>query len=95
MKTFRADSGKFDLVITDHTMPGLQGADLAEEMGAIRPDLPVILMTGLNQPPDLSGSRHAPLRSVFRKPIDFVELSQRMREVLDQSGKRHSAGASA
>jgi len=89
MKTFRADSGKFDLVITDHTMPGLQGADLAEEMGAIRPDLPVILMTGLNQPPDLSGSRHAPLRSVFRKPIDFVELSQRMRQVLDQSGKRH------
>ncbi len=89
MKTFRADSKKFDLVITDHTMPGLQGAELAEEMGAIRPDLPVILMTGLNQPPDLSGSRHAPLRSVFRKPIDFVELSQRMRQVLDQSGKRH------
>ena len=89
MKTFRADAGKFDLVITDHTMPGLQGADLAEEMGAIRPDLPVILMTGLNQPPDLSGSRHAPLRSVFRKPIDFVELSQRMRQILDQSGKRH------
>jgi PAS domain S-box-containing protein len=90
MKTFRADSGKFDLIITDHTMPGLQGAELAEEVGAIRPDLPVILMTGLNQPPDLSGSRHAPLRSVFRKPIDFVELSQRMRQVLDQSGKLHS-----
>jgi len=87
MKTFRADSKKFDLVITDHTMPGLQGAELAEEVGAIRPDMPVILMTGLNQPPDLSGSRFAPLRSVFRKPIDFIELSQRMRQILDVPAK--------
>jgi hypothetical protein len=36
MKTFRAAPDHFDLVITDHTMPGLQGADLAEELGAIR-----------------------------------------------------------
>ena len=95
MKAFRADSGKFDLVITDHTMPGLQGAELAEEVGAIRPDLPVILMTGLNQPPDLSGSRFAPLRRVFQKPIDFVELSQCMRQILDQSGKPKPARARA
>jgi PAS domain S-box-containing protein len=87
MKTFRADAKKFDLVITDHTMPGLQGAELAEEVGAIRPDMPVILMTGLNQPPDLSGSRFAPLRSVFRKPIDFIELSQLMRQILDVPAK--------
>ena len=84
LNTFRADPGHFDLVITDHTMPGLLGADLAEELGAIRPDLPVILMTGLNQPPDLASSRHAPLRSVFQKPINFVELSHRLRKFLDR-----------
>ena len=84
MKTFRAAPDHFDLVITDHTMPGLQGADLAEELGAIRPDLPVILMTGLNQPPDLSASRHAPLREVFQKPINFIELSQCLRQFLDR-----------
>jgi CheY-like chemotaxis protein len=83
MKTFRADSDNFDLVITDHTMPGLQGAELAEKMGEIRPDLPIILMTGLNQPPDLAAFRHAPLRFVFQKPINFVELSHRLRQFLD------------
>jgi PAS domain S-box-containing protein len=83
MKTFRANSDNYDLVITDHTMPGLQGAELAEELGDIRPDLPVILMTGLNQPLDLAGSRHAPLRFVFQKPINFVELSHRLRQFLD------------
>jgi DNA-binding NtrC family response regulator len=65
-------------------MPGLQGADLAEELGDIRPDLPVILMTGLNQLPDLTASRHAPLRSVFQKPINFVELSHCLRKFLDR-----------
>ena len=84
VNTFRADPDHFDLVITDHTMPGLQGADLAEELGTIRPDLPVILMTGLNQPPDLTGSRHARLRSVFQKPINFVELSHSLRKFLDR-----------
>jgi PAS domain S-box-containing protein len=84
VNTFRSDPDHFDLVITDHTMPGLQGADLAEELGAIRPGLPVILMTGLNQPPDLTGSRHAPLRTVFQKPINFVALSHCLRKFLDQ-----------
>ena len=82
MKTFRAEPDKFDLVITDHTMPGLQGAELAEELGAISPSLPVILMTGLNQLPDFSGSRYAPLRMVLQKPIDFVELSHHIRKFL-------------
>jgi DNA-binding NtrC family response regulator len=89
MKTFRADPGHFDLVITDHTMPDLQGAELAEEMSAVRPDLPVILMTGLNQPPDLSGSRYAPLRYVFQKPINFVELSHCLRRFLDDKKPSH------
>jgi PAS domain S-box-containing protein len=85
MKTFRADPAKFALVITDQTMPGLQGVELAEELGDIRPDLPVILMTGLNQLPDFAASRHAPLRVVLQKPIDFVELSHHMRKFLNQT----------
>jgi len=87
MKTFRANSEHFDLVITDHTMPDLQGDELAEQMGAFRPNLPIILMTGLNQPPDLSGSCYAPLRCVFQKPINFIELSHRLREFLDTADK--------
>jgi len=84
MKTFRADAYNFALVITDHTMPGLQGAELAEEMGALRPTLPVILMTGLNQPPDLTDSPYAPFRVVLQKPINFVELSHHLRRFLDR-----------
>jgi PAS domain S-box-containing protein len=83
MNTFCANPNHFDLVITDHTMPGLLGADLAEKLGDLRSDLPVILMTGLNQPPNLTTSRYASLRAVFQKPIDFVELSHCLRKFLD------------
>jgi len=84
LRTFRAEPATFDLVITDHTMPSMLGAELAEQVGHLRPDLPVVLMTGLNQPPNLSGSRYAARRAVFQKPIDFVELSHRMRKLLDE-----------
>jgi CheY-like chemotaxis protein len=84
LEVFRLEPEKFSLVITDHTMPGLQGADFAEKLGEIRPDVPVILMTGLNLPPDLSGSHYAKLRTVVQKPINFVELSHQMREFLDR-----------
>jgi CheY-like chemotaxis protein len=91
LETFREEPDKFDLIITDHTMPYLQGADLAEKLGEIRHDLPVILMSGLNQPPDFAGSAHASLRRVVSKPINFFELSHRLREFLDKpNGVKHA-----
>jgi CheY-like chemotaxis protein len=84
LQTFRAEPATFDMVITDHTMPSMLGAELAERVGELRPDLPVVLMTGLNQPPNFSDSRYAERRAVFQKPIDFVELSHRMRKFLDR-----------
>jgi CheY-like chemotaxis protein len=90
LQTFRAEPTMFDLVITDHTMPTMLGAELAEQVGDLRPDIPVVLMTGLNQPPNLSGSRYAARRAVFQKPIDFIELSHRMRKFLDRpNGHSH------
>jgi two-component system, cell cycle sensor histidine kinase and response regulator CckA len=88
LETFRREPSKYDLILTDHTMPGLQGAELAEKAGDIRPDMPVILMTGLNQPPDFIASPHASLRTVVQKPINFPELSRRLRRFLDQSNSK-------
>lgn len=84
LETFRSEPTKFDLIITDHTMPTLQGADLTEKLGEIRPDVPAILMTGLSQPPDFTGSMYEALRAVISKPINFFELSHRLRGFLDK-----------
>jgi len=95
LRTFRAEPTQFDLVITDHTMPSMLGAELAEKVGDLRPDLPVVLMTGLNQPPNLSESPYAARRAVFQKPIDFVELSHRLRKFLDHPNSRPGIRPSA
>lgn len=95
LNTFRADPSTFDLIITDHTMPSLSGADLAEQVGQVRPNVPVVLITGLNEPPNLSGSRHASRRAVFQKPINFVELSRRLRKLLDAPNGHPQKNAAA
>jgi PAS domain S-box-containing protein len=47
LEAFRAQPAKFDLVITDMTMPKMTGDKLAKELMRIMPNLPIILCTGL------------------------------------------------
>jgi CheY-like chemotaxis protein len=49
LELFREDPGQFDLVISDMTMPKMTGKDLARELMAVRPDIPVILCTGFSE----------------------------------------------
>jgi PAS domain S-box-containing protein len=46
---FRSAPDEIDLVITDQTMPGITGSQLATEILKIRPDVPIILMTGYSE----------------------------------------------
>src|SRR5207302_1043381 len=46
LQRFRADPARFDVVLTDEAMPDLTGAELAREIRRIRPDMPVVLMSG-------------------------------------------------
>ena len=57
LAAFRADPQRFDLVLADEIMPGMTGTQLAAALHAIRPDLPILLMTGFggaveSAPPD-------------------------------------------
>jgi two-component system, cell cycle sensor histidine kinase and response regulator CckA len=46
LELIRTEPGRFDIVITDQTMPSMTGIDFARHIGNIRPDLPIILTTG-------------------------------------------------
>lgn len=83
LETFQDQSEQFDLVITDQTMPSLTGADLAREIIKIRPDIPIIMITGFS---DLVGPKKAQqigIREFIRKPISMLIFANAIRKVLD------------
>ncbi|MCP4680364.1 MAG: response regulator [Deltaproteobacteria bacterium] len=80
---FSQDPIRFDIVITDQTMPGLTGIVLAKEMLAIRPDIPIILATGYNEQVDENSSRAAGVRKYVKKPIEIRVLAQIIEQLLE------------
>ncbi len=67
------------LVITDIAMPGLDGLELAEELGRRAPDLPILLITGLSDQVPCCNGRTLPL---LLKPFRMGELMGQIRELL-------------
>ncbi len=73
----------FDLVITDLTMPLMTGDRLAEEMIAIRSDIPVIICTGFSQSIYELRQRAPGIRALLMKPVIMRDLSEAVRKELD------------
>ena len=73
----------FDLVITDQTMPGLTGMELAKKILDMRPDIPIILCTGYSKEVTDEKIREIGIRSVLMKPISIGDVSRIIRKILD------------
>ena len=81
---FRTRHNRFDLVVTDLTMPFMTGDKLAEELMKIRPDIPIILCTGYSERLSEDEIRKLGIRTLLIKPIELEELSRTVRNVLDE-----------
>ncbi|PKO44888.1 MAG: hypothetical protein CVU30_03365 [Betaproteobacteria bacterium HGW-Betaproteobacteria-3] len=83
LAAIRAHPADFDIVVTDFNMPGHSGLDLARELRALRPDLPVIITTGFITDALLSGAKECGVRLVFDKQNLVEELPGHIARVLD------------
>ena len=83
LKLFQNNPQDFDLVITDRTMPGLPGLELAKELVGIRPDLPIILCSGYSSVLSEQEAKELGIRAFVMKPTNRRELAQTIRNVLD------------
>jgi PAS domain S-box-containing protein len=83
LELFKKEPGKFDLVITDYTMPNLTGIDLAVELLRVKATLPVILLTGHNDNVSPETAKTAGISELLVKPQSRSEIAQAMRRVLD------------
>jgi len=80
---FKAAPARFDLVITDMTMPSMTGEELAQELLLIRADIPVIICTGFSNTIDEHKARDMGCRAFLRKPILKQTLAETIRSVMD------------
>jgi CheY-like chemotaxis protein len=81
---FQARCAEFDLAIVDQRMPDLSGANLAVEMLSIRPDLPIILLSGYTDTVSPADAARIGIRRFLSKPIPQSELNATVRSVLDE-----------
>ena len=71
---FKDHPSEFDLLVTDQTMPGITGRELALEVMIVRPDLPVILCTGYSDHIDEDEAEVLKISAFLRKPVEMDVL---------------------
>ena len=81
---FKEDPKRFDLVITDTTMPHMPGDILAQKIMEIRPDIPVIICTGHSKRISREKAKQMGIKGFLMKPLVMRDLASTVRRVLDE-----------
>ncbi|HUP08966.1 MAG TPA: PAS domain S-box protein, partial [Caldimonas sp.] len=90
LEAFRTDPDRYDMVLTDATMPELTGTDLAREIHRLRADVPIVLMSGYQGPQLTELAQAAGVCDILRKPLvsrDLARSMARARTLLRSSAK--------
>jgi CheY-like chemotaxis protein len=83
LEIFQKEPEKFDLVITDYTMPHMTGYELAKRLMDTRPNILIILCTGYNESISPDKAKTLGIREFIMKPLDLRLMGEVIRKVLD------------
>ena len=81
-RVFEKSPGSFDLVITDMTMPGMTGSDLAKKIMAVRTNIPIIICTGHSDLIDEKTAVDMGIAALVSKPVPRNEMGLVIRDAL-------------
>ncbi len=84
LEAFCKQPDKYDLILTDLTMPKMTGLDLAEEIRKTHPEFPIVLLTGYGNTISENVLKKN-VSTIIGKPIDIRNLAGTLRAVLDSS----------
>jgi|GEM_PF-6105115 len=82
LKIFQKEPGNFDLVITDLSMPRMSGDALAKKILEIRPDMPIIICTGISERISTERLKKLGIKALVMKPMRLHEIAKTIRNVL-------------
>ncbi len=80
---FKKNTGIFDLVITDHFMPGTTGLEFAETIHYFNPEIPVILISGFGTEIAKSELKETGIKGIICKPVIFNELFISIKKIFE------------
>ncbi len=81
---FRADPTRFDLIITDQTMPELTGVQLVREIRRLNQTVPVILCTGYSETVTAETAQKFGISKFLLKPVHRSDLAKAMHDALQK-----------
>jgi two-component system cell cycle sensor histidine kinase/response regulator CckA len=82
---FRSRCADFDAVVTDFSMPGLSGPDLVRELRRVRPDIPIVVLSGFMRAEDVECMRGLDVLDIMPKPHPIEELARTLERRLNLS----------
>ena len=85
LAAFREDREKFALVLSDMTMPKMTGKELARELLAIRPDIPILIATGYSDQINPAEAKELGISALLNKLLSRAALAAQVRRALGRS----------
>lgn len=82
----KLESEDYDLVFTDIKMPGMSGLDMAEQVKAKRPWLPVVIVTGYGSPDNEARAEAAGVSAFLRKPLSPEMIEGSAQKAFEEKG---------
>lgn len=82
LEAFAARPDRYDLVLSDESMPGMTGSELCRRVRALRADVPIVLMSGFVTPVLMEAARSVGASEVLGKPLASEAIAQALHQAL-------------
>lgn len=84
LDAFRSEPDKFDIVVSDLSMPKMDGSQLIRQMLDVRPNIPVVMATGYVRPQDLKAAEELGVKEIFLKPNSMENLAEMLQQLMSK-----------
>ncbi|MDH5698619.1 MAG: PAS domain S-box protein, partial [Nitrospirota bacterium] len=85
LQAFKQEPDRFDVLVTDQTMPGMTGELLARQVMSIRPECPIILCSGFSYTMNEEKALGIGLRAYLTKPVSMSDMAKALQVALERS----------
>ena len=85
LESFRMNPNHYDLLITDNRMPHMTGLELVEQILTLRPNVPVLMVTGVGESMSLDALKMRGVTRVLSKPYESAALEAAVKEIIEIS----------